>query len=109
MKSMMLAGAVALVLGAAGAAAAKDARCYTTDDGEYDCRFEMLDDAGSFEISAKKKPTFQLWMDAPGVAFASAVFEPGGRSVALPGTYHRSEEDGACWVSDATDTEICAW
>jgi hypothetical protein len=50
-----------------------------------------------------------VWMDAPGQAFVGAVYEPGGRSVALPGTYTRSEDDGACWVSDATETEICAW
>tara|TARA_R110002020_G_scaffold14062_16_gene50001 strand:+ start:710 stop:1045 length:336 start_codon:yes stop_codon:yes gene_type:complete len=90
-------------------AMAKDARCFTTDDGEYPCQFETLDDAGSFEISASGKPTFQLWIDSPGMAMVGAVFEPGGRSVALPGNYLRSADDGACWVSDATDTEICAW
>ena len=109
MKFSMLAGAAALAFAVAGPALAKDATCYTTDDGEYDCAFEALDDTGSFEISADGKPTFQLWVDAPGVATVGAVYEAGGRSVALPGTYYRSEEDGACWVSDATDTEICAW
>lgn len=109
MKISILAGAAALALAVAGPALAKDAWCYTTDDGEYDCTFEALDDAGSFKISAPGKPTFQLWVDAPGVATVGAVYEAGGRSVALPGSYHRSEDDGACWVSDATDTEICAW
>ena len=109
MKSMILVGAVALAFAVAGPAMAKDATCYTTDDGEYDCTFVVLDDAGSFEISARGKPTFQLWVDSPGVGFVGAVFEAGGRSVALPGTYFRSEADGACWVSDATDTELCAW
>ena len=90
-------------------AMAKDANCFTSDDGDYPCQFEALDDAGSFRISGEGKPTFEVWIDAPGQAFVGAIFEPGGRSVALPGTYHRSEEDGACWVSDATDTEICAW
>lgn len=100
--------AVALALLAAPAFA-KDATCYTTDDGEYPCSFQSLDGAGSFEISARGKPTFQVWIDSPGVASVGATFEAGGRSVALPGTYYRSEDDGACWVSDATDTEICAW
>jgi hypothetical protein len=109
MKSMILVGAVALAFAVAGPAMAKDATCYTTDDGEYDCTFVVLDDTGSFEISARGKPTFQLWVDSPGVGFVGAVFEAGGRSVALPGTYFRSEDDGACWVSDATDTELCAW
>ena len=109
MKYLVLASAAALALSIAGPAFAKDATCYTTDDGEYGCQFVALDKAGSFEISARGKPTFQLWVDAPGIGSVGAVFEPGGRSVALPGTYYRSADDGACWVSDATDTEICAW
>ena len=90
-------------------ALAKDATCYTSDDGEYPCDFQSLDDAGSFEITADGKPTFQVWIDSPGVASVGATFEAGGRSVALPGLYYRSADDGACWVSEATDTEICAW
>jgi hypothetical protein len=109
MRISVLAGAAALALCIAGPAMAKDATCYTSDDGEYDCAFETLDGAGSFEISAPGKPTFQLWVEAAGVATVGATFEAGGRSVALPGTYYRSEDDGACWVSDATDAEICAW
>ena len=106
LRMIALGAAIALL---AGPAMAKDATCYTTDDGEYPCQFEFLDDAGSFEIAARGKPTFQVWVDAPGTAFVSAIFEAGGRAVALPGTYFRSEQDGACWISDATDTEICAW
>lgn len=90
-------------------AMAKDAQCRTTDDGEYPCVFTALDEAGSFEISAAGKPTFEVWVDSPGVASVSATFEAGGRSVALAGSYLRSEADGACWKSDATETEICAW
>ena len=102
-------GAIAVTAMLAGPAFAKDADCYTTDDGDYPCNFESLDSAGSFEISAQGKPTFQVWIDRPGQATVGAVFETGGRSVPLPGTYYRSESDGACWVSDATDAEICAW
>ncbi len=109
MKISVLAGALALAVALSGPAMAKDATCYTSDDGEYACAFVSLDAAGSFEISADGKPTFQVWIDSPGVASVGATFEAGGRSVALPGTYYRSEDDGACWVSDATDTEICAW
>lgn len=109
MKSLILAGAAALAVAFAGPAVAKDAQCYTSDDGDYDCAFLALDEAGSFEISAPGKPTFQLWVESPGVGFVGAVFGPGGRSVPLPGSYYRSEEDGACWVSEATETEICAW
>ena len=109
MKIRVLSSAVALALCIAGPAVGKDATCYTSDDGEYDCDFKALDANGSFEISADDKPTFQLWIDTPGVGFVNAIFGVGTRAVALPGTYYRSEEDGACWVSDATDTEICAW
>lgn len=97
------------LLALAGPALAQDAQCFTTDDGDYSCQFEMLDDAGSFRISGEGKPTFEVWIDAPGQAFVGAVFEPGGRSVSLPGTYLRSQEDPACWISDMTETEICAW
>ena len=107
MKLMMVAALLGLAM--TGPAFAKDADCYTTDDGDYPCKFESLDGSGSFEISADGKPTFQVWIDRPGVATVGAVYEAGGRSVSLPGTYYRSEDDGACWQSDATDTEICAW
>ena len=107
MKLMVLAALGVAIL--ATPAMAKEARCYTSDDGEYPCTFQSLDSNGSFEISADGLPTFQVWIDSPVVATVGATFEPGGRSVALPGTYYRSRDDGACWVSDATDTEICAW
>lgn len=94
---------------AATPAIAKDARCFTTDDGYYDCWFEATDGDGSFEISAPGYPTFALVMDRPGVAWGYGTFEPGGRSVALPGQYRRSKNDGACWDNADTDTQICAW
>lgn len=107
MRKIVLAAAVTATL--AVPAAAKDARCFTTDDGEYKCQFEFIDDAGSFRISGKGKPTFEVWVDGPGSASVSAAFEAGGRFVALPGPYERSQDDGACWVSRETETEICAW
>ncbi|KKB80004.1 hypothetical protein VW35_05995 [Devosia soli] len=109
MKFAVLAATLLFGMSIAPAVLAKDATCFTTDDGEYDCVFERLDDAGSFRIEAEGKPTFEMWIEEDGKGFASAVFEAGGRSVPLPGTYYRSEDDGACWESDATDTEICAW
>ena len=90
-----------------GAASAKSAWCLTTDDGEYDCEFTATDADGSFEISAPGKPTFSLIMDGPGVASGYADFGDG--NVSLPGKFFRSESDAACWVNDATDTQICAW
>lgn len=103
-----LIAAAALVLIAAPALA-KDARCYTTDDGYYDCNFEGMGGDGSFEISAAGYPSFQLLMDGPGVASGYGQYEPGGRYVPLPGSFERSRRDGACWQNDETGVEICAW
>ena len=99
--------AVALALcGGAVNAWAKPALCYTSDDGEYACQFHSTGGDGSFEITAPGKPTYSLVMSEPGVAFGFVNF--GDRNVALPGSYIRSDEDGACWVNDATNAKICA-
>ena len=92
----------------ASPALAKSARCFTTDDGYYDCNFEGMG-GGDFEITAPGHPSFQLVMDSPGVAFGSGQYEPGGRFVSLPGAFRRNEEDGACWDNDETGVQICAW
>lgn len=110
MKPVHLVFAAILVsLAGTHSAAAKDARCYTTDDGEYDCEFQPLDDDGSFRISAAGKPTFELWIESEGEGSVGATFEVGGRSVPLPGMFIRSDEDPACWTNDNTGTELCAW
>lgn len=99
--------AVAFFLAMAIAAEAKPARCFTTDDGYYACNFEALDRQGSFEISARGKPTYSLWVDQPG--FAAGFVNFGDRNVSLPGMYVRQRDDGACWANPETDTKICAW
>ncbi|MBO0904748.1 hypothetical protein [Jiella sonneratiae] len=105
--AMAAAAAAAVVLFADGAAA-KPARCFTTDDGYYSCNFQGTDAAGSFEISAPGKPTFSLLVDRPG--FASAYADYGtGRNVALPGMYVRERDQPACWSNPETVTKICAW
>ena len=108
-KPMILAVAALIAAGSlADVAAAKSARCYTTDDGEYDCEFTSTDSLGSFEISAPGKPTMILVIDSPGVAFGFADYGT-GRNVALPGRFIRSDSDRACWANSDTGTEICAW
>ena len=102
----MLFAAVAL-WALSGAATAKSARCFTTDDGEYDCTFSKIDHKGSFDIAAPGKPTFSLIMDEPGVASGYADFGEG--SIFLPGKFLRSESDPACWVNDETGSRLCAW
>ncbi len=105
---LALAAAVALGgLAVAPASEAKPARCATTDDGAYPCAFRFTGPGGSFEISAPGKPTFQLDIVEPGVAFGFVTLD--GSTVALPGRFLRSTTDRACWVNDATETSICAW
>jgi len=89
-------------------AQAKPARCFTSDEGDYNCDFRAIEGDGSFIISAPNKPTYTLMMDRPGVAWGFADFGT-GRNVSLPGPYFRSTRDRACWVNEDTQTKICAW
>lgn len=101
----ILAGS-AVLCGLTSAAEARSARCLTTDDGTYACRFVATDRRGSFRISAPGKPTLTLNVDQPGTAFGFANY--GTRNVFLPGRYLRSKADPACWVNDATSAKVCA-
>ena len=109
-KTTKLAGGV-IALAAltmwAGAAEAKRARCYTSDDGYYSCSFRGLDEAGSFRISAAGYPTFTIEVESAGFAYGYADY--GSGNVSLPGQYVRSRDDGACWNNPETSTKICAW
>lgn len=89
-------------------ALAKSARCFTTDDGHYDCQFKSTDKEGSFEITAKGKPKFILIIESSGIASGFADFGT-GRNVSLPGQYLRQIEDRACWINSQTKARICAW
>lgn len=100
--------AVAFLLFLPSICEAKLARCFTSDDGYYDCDFRSTDKDGSFEISAAKKPRYILVMDEPGTA--SAFVNVGsGRNVALPGKFKRNKQDLACWLNTETQVRICAW
>jgi hypothetical protein len=98
--------AVVLCLCASNVSEARPARCFTSDDGFYECDF-VGGPQGGFTISASGRPTVILNIDKPGVAFG--VVELDGRNVPLAGRYRRSEGDRACWENDATGTRICAW
>jgi hypothetical protein len=84
---------------------AKPARCFTTDDGYYQCDFRGLDSSGSFRLSARGYPTYTLNVEN-GFAFGTMTLS--GNSVSLPGRYVRSPDDGACWQNPETNTKICA-
>jgi hypothetical protein len=103
-----LAALTALML-IGSSAMAKSARCFTTDDGEYDCDFVSTDSYGSFEIDAPGKPKFSLVISEPGVGFLFGDYKDGGGNVALPSRYLRSESDPACWENEDTQTKVCAW
>lgn len=89
-------------------ALAKEARCFTTDDGDYACEFKFTDDQGSFEASAPGKPTVILLMEQPGVAIGFTNYGT-GRNVALPGQYIQQQSDKACWANNETSATICVW
>ena len=97
----------ALVAIVSGPAVAKPARCFTTDDGYFPCRFRSLGADGSFEISGKGVPTMTLIMDQPGFAFGSLDFD--ARNIPLPGQYVRQSDDPACWANPETSTKACVW
>jgi hypothetical protein len=91
---------------AAAPALAKSARCYTTDDGYFPCRFTATDSDGSFEIRGGGIG-FSMVMDRPGFGFGYLGL--GDHSVSLPGEYVRSRDDGACWNNPETNDKVCAW
>lgn len=99
--------AAGVLAAAMSAASAKPARCFTTDDGYFDCDFTTTDRRGSFEISGADVPTYTIEVDRPGFAYGYANF--GDRNVALPGMFVRQRDDGACWANPETDVKICAW
>src|SRR4029453_4264467 len=92
--------AVSLLCSLVSTAEAKPARCSTTDDGAFPCQFRATGPDGSFEISAPGKPTYNVNMAGPGVAFGFVNL--GSGNVALPGRYLRSQGEPACWVNDST-------
>ncbi len=91
-----------------GVADTKPARCFTSDDGYFNCDFRGLDSAGSFRISGKGYPTYTLEVDTPGFAFGY-VHLGTGRTIPLPGQFVRQRDDAACWANPETDVKICAW
>ncbi len=68
-------GAIVTLSFMAGAAQARPARCYSSQEGHYRCDFRAAGRDGSFVISARGKPTFMVNIaDRPGVAFVHADF-----------------------------------
>ena len=90
----------------ATAAAAKPAQCFSTDDGHFDCDFQMTDADGSFTIEGPDA-TYILLMDSPG--HASGFVNLGTRNIPLAGTFVRERGDPACWSNADLGTRICAW
>jgi hypothetical protein len=86
---------------------AKLARCFTTDDGYYDCDIKTTDKDGSFEFSAPKKPRYSMIMEEPGLASVSVT--RAGRKTTLPGKFKRNKQDFACWYNAETRVRICVW
>lgn len=87
-------------------AAARPAKCFSTDDGHFDCDFQMTDAAGSFTIKGPDA-TYILLIDSPG--HAAGFVNLGTRNIALAGTFVRERADPACWANAELGTRICAW
>ena len=87
---------------------AKSARCFTTDDGYYNCSFILTDGDGSFEIFGPNQPSYSLIMNGPDEAYISLRFGT-NRSISLVGRFYKSKKDAACWVNEGLETKICAW
>ena len=98
--------AIAVACCWSSASQARQANCFTTDDGSYACDFRATGAGGSFQISARGKPTYILNVDEPGVAFG--YLSVGGRNTPLPGRYIRSQTERGCWVNSSTQAKICA-
>ena len=95
-----------ITLWTVSAAQARPARCFTTDEGSYPCDFQSTGADGSFEISARGKPTYHLVIDTPGTAFGYVKL--GSRNTALPGQYKHDPKEPGCWLNESTSTKICA-
>ncbi|MEF2553784.1 hypothetical protein VQ042_20975 [Aurantimonas sp. A2-1-M11] len=89
-----------------GGAVADPADCFATDDGYFDCDFQIRDSAGRFTISGPVA-TYLLLIDSPG--YASGFVSLGNRNIPLAGKFVRERADPACWANAETDTRICAW
>ena len=98
---------LAAIVGAVTPAAAKDARCYTSDEGSYRCDFEQFGGDGSFIVSAPLTPSYTISIVRRGMADGFADF--GNGNVALPGPFFRSNEDRACWIAEPTGFTICVY
>ncbi|WMS43425.1 hypothetical protein RDV64_03200 [Acuticoccus sp. MNP-M23] len=86
---------------------AKPARCYSTDEGDYACDFKQFGGDGSFTVSAPLRPTYTI--SITGRDEADGFSDYGNGNIPLPGPFYRSSSDRACWISDATAFEVCAY
>lgn len=85
---------------------ARPATCYNSDDGTYPCDFAPYGGNSSFTArGAGQEYTIDIY--EPGYASGSVLID--GRVILLPGTFLRSRQDRACWVSDETDFALCVY
>jgi hypothetical protein len=86
---------------------AKSARCFTTDDGYFSCRFKATDRRGSFDISSRSTPAYSLIVERRG--FASVFVKFGNRSIPINGMFVRQRDDPACWNNPEMNVKLCVW
>ena len=103
-------------------ALAREAKCFVTHIGGYDCDFRPIGKDGSFEITTPDERTVSVFVEEPGKATGyinlnneHLYADPEGadyqwtRPRQIPGLL-RSVQDPACWDDRApTAFVICAW
>ena len=108
MKKLMFLNALVMgLIAQQSVATAKPARCFSTDDGYFACNFIATDKRGSFEVSARGKPTYSLIVEEPG--FGSAYLNFGDGGIPINGMFVRQREDPACWNNPERNVKLCAW
>ena len=90
-----------------GTAEARPATCFTDDEGRYRCDFRQFGGDGSFVVTAEGRPAYTVSLFERGAADGFADY--GNGNIALPRPFYRSDQDRACWVSDATGFSICVY
>ena len=112
-RSVVTIGIIVITFAASLPALAKSARCFSTSAGAYACDFRFLSERygfppGSFTAISPANGTVQLIVSEPGVAEIYYLNDETGQAF-RGGTFHRMEEDLACWYNGDLDEKFCAY
>ncbi|SNY93883.1 hypothetical protein SAMN04515647_4204 [Cohaesibacter sp. ES.047] len=106
---LLLAWLAGFVVGAAGAAEARPAECYTSTQRYYSCDVKNHGSDGSFTITARGRPTITLDILKNGKSARGHIDFNDGRYRAMPGLYFRTADEPECWTNSASVARVCVW